>query len=201
LAIFLAFVLWRPVLALQEWGIGRTGAVLTVVLLAGLLLGGISWVVGTEINSLLAEAPKYSENVENKIQAFQDWTKENSLSKLLQKFGNTWKGAAVPADDSVELQNPSTPPPTAPTPVIVEPGTPPWLAQFPLILRSVLEALAKAGLAIVLTVFMLLKREDLRNRFIRLVGHGRMTVQGRNCKLNSKSQLGPWPGLRFGTVG
>jgi predicted PurR-regulated permease PerM len=36
LAIFLAFVLWRPVLALQEWGIGRTGAVLTVVLLAGL---------------------------------------------------------------------------------------------------------------------------------------------------------------------
>src|SRR6266487_6644638 len=90
LAIFLSFVLWRPVLALQEWGIGRTGAVLTVVLLAGLLLGGLSWVVGTEVNSLLAEVPKYSENVENKIQAFQNWTRENSLGKLFRKFGDTW---------------------------------------------------------------------------------------------------------------
>src|SRR5260370_12530594 len=107
LAIFLAFVLWRQVLAVQEWGIGRTGAVRAVVLLAGLLLGGISWVVGTEISPLLAEVPKYSENAENKIQAFQDWTKENSLSKLLRKFGNTWRGAAVPADDSGELPNPS----------------------------------------------------------------------------------------------
>jgi predicted PurR-regulated permease PerM len=176
LAIFLTFVLWRPVLALQERGIGRTGAVLTVVLLAGLFLGGISWVVGTEINSLLAEVPKYSENVENKIEAFQNWTKENSLGMLLRKFGNTWRGAAVPADDSGESPNPSTPPATASPPVIVESGTPGWLAQLPVMLGYVLETLARAGLAVVLTVFILHRREDLRNRFIRLIGHGRITV-------------------------
>jgi hypothetical protein len=39
-----------------------------------------------------------------------------------------------------------------------------------------LETLGQAGLAIVLTVFMLLKREDLRDRLIQLVGQGRMTV-------------------------
>jgi predicted PurR-regulated permease PerM len=176
LAIFLAFVLWRPVLALQERGMGRTWAVLTVVLLAGLLLGGISWVVVTEVNSLLAEVPKYSENVESKIEAFQNWTKENSLGKLLRKFGNTGKGAAVPADDSGESPNPSTPPATTSPPVVVESGTPSWLAELPVMLGYVLEALARAGLAIVLTVFILLRREDLRNRFIRLVGHGRITV-------------------------
>src|SRR5262245_60072624 len=63
LAIFLAFVLWRPVTKLQDWGLGRTGAVLTVVLLTGVLLGGIGWVVGAEVNSLLEEVPKYSVNV------------------------------------------------------------------------------------------------------------------------------------------
>src|SRR5262249_7457678 len=35
---------------------------------------------------------------------------------------------------------------------------------------------SQIGLAIVLTIFMLLKREDLRDRFLRLVGHARMTV-------------------------
>ena len=38
------------------------------------------------------------------------------------------------------------------------------------------ESLGGLALALVLVVFMLLKREDLRNRLIRLVGHGRLTV-------------------------
>jgi predicted PurR-regulated permease PerM len=82
----------------------------------------------------------------------------------------------VPADGSGESPNPSTQPATTSPPVIVESGTPSWLAQLPVMLGYVLETLARAGLAIVLTVFILLRREDLRNRFIRLVGHGRITV-------------------------
>ena len=38
-----------------------------------------------------------------------------------------------------------------------------------------LEPLAAAGLVIVMVVFMLIQREDLRNRLIRLVGFGRLT--------------------------
>ena len=36
-----------------------------------------------------------------------------------------------------------------------------------------------AGLVIVLVIFMLIQREDLRNRLIRLVGYGRLTVTTR----------------------
>ena len=64
----------------------------------------------------------------------------------------------------------------SPTTVVMEPTNLPWLGQIPALLSSGLELFAKAGLAIALTVFMLLKREDMRNRFIRLVGNGHMTV-------------------------
>ena len=39
-----------------------------------------------------------------------------------------------------------------------------------------LEPLATAGLVIVLVIFMLLERQDLRDRLIRLFGHGQLTV-------------------------
>jgi predicted PurR-regulated permease PerM len=62
-----------------------------------------------------------------------------------------------------------------PTKVVVQPESPPWIARLPVVLSPVLELLTTLALAAVLAVFMLLKREDLRNRFIRLVGVGRIT--------------------------
>jgi predicted PurR-regulated permease PerM len=41
------------------------------------------------------------------------------------------------------------------------------------------ERFAGAGLVIVLVVFMLIQREDLRNRLIRFVGYGRLTFTTR----------------------
>jgi hypothetical protein len=42
--------------------------------------------------------------------------------------------------------------------------------------NSVLSPLATAGLVFILLIFMLLTREDLRDRMIRLVGHGRLNL-------------------------
>ncbi len=47
---------------------------------------------------------------------------------------------------------------------------------MPWLIGGVLGPLATLGLAAVLAVFMLLKREDLRSRFLRLAGQGQMTV-------------------------
>ena len=60
--------------------------------------------------------------------------------------------------------------------VVLEPESPAWLARMPALLSSVLETLGGLALALVLVVFMLLKREDMRNRLIRLVSHGQITV-------------------------
>ena len=60
--------------------------------------------------------------------------------------------------------------------MVLEPESPTWLARLPALLSSLLETLGGLALALVLVVFMLLKREDLRNRLIRLVSHGQITV-------------------------
>jgi len=46
----------------------------------------------------------------------------------------------------------------------------------PLAVGPTVERFASAGLVIVLVIFMLIYREDLRNRLIRLIGYGRLTV-------------------------
>lgn len=53
--------------------------------------------------------------------------------------------------------------------------SPSWLGRLASYLGSAAEACAGLGLTLILVVFMLLNREDLRNRFLRLVGHGRMS--------------------------
>jgi hypothetical protein len=50
---------------------------------------------------------------------------------------------------------------------------------IPLAVGPMVERFAGAGLVIVLVIFMLIQREDLRNRLIRLIGYGRLTVTTR----------------------
>jgi predicted PurR-regulated permease PerM len=63
-----------------------------------------------------------------------------------------------------------------PTAVVLQPESPTWLTRLPALLTSLLESLGGLALALVLVIFMLLKREDLRNRLIRLVSNGQITV-------------------------
>jgi predicted PurR-regulated permease PerM len=67
-------------------------------------------------------------------------------------------------------------PRAAPTAVIVEPQGPAWLSRLTAFLSPLLEYLGELALAIILVVFMLLKREELRNRIIRLAGAGKIVV-------------------------
>ncbi len=74
------------------------------------------------------------------------------------------------------LHLPTTPIIVHPTPVVMEPETPAWVTRLLGFISPVLESLAQAALTMVLVIFMLLNREDLRDRLIRLIGHGRITV-------------------------
>src|ERR1700747_930903 len=59
LAVFLTFLPAPLVTALQKRGLGRTPAVMLVVLLTALLLGGALWLVTMEVTSLVGELPQY----------------------------------------------------------------------------------------------------------------------------------------------
>ena len=102
--------------------------------------------------------------------------------------GNQWPGKNDPrrfpaewnrpagSQEGKDGDKPAVPASQKPTAVVLEPESPTWLARLPALLSSLLETLGGLALALVLVVFMLLKREDLRNRLIRLVSHGQITV-------------------------
>src|SRR6185369_10568091 len=80
------------------------------------------------------------------------------------------------------------------------------------LIGPLLEPLASAGLVIVLVIFMLLRREDLRDRLLRLAGYGRLAATTkaiddaakrvtrylfRQCLLNAGFGAGVGVGLYF----
>ena len=67
-------------------------------------------------------------------------------------------------------------------PVIVQPTEAFTFWPVPSAIGPMLERFASVGLVIVLVIFMLIQREDLRNRLIRLVGYGRLTLRQARWK-------------------
>jgi predicted PurR-regulated permease PerM len=178
LAVFLSFLLAPLVTALQRRGLRRLPSVLLVVMLAAAVLGGGVWLVTAEVTSLAGEVPKYTENIKAKVTSLRhlgQGSVTGHLEKMIREITGVWN---LPAG-SREEKHGNKPPVAAlekPTAVVLEPESPTWLARLPALLSSLLATLAGLGLALVLVVFMLLKREDLRNRLIRLVSHGQITV-------------------------
>jgi hypothetical protein len=100
------------------------------------------------------------------------------LEKMSQELSAEWASPPVvpPRGAAGELGGPGVAAAEKQIGVIIQPGSSAWLSWLPGLLRPLVEALGGLALALVLAVFMLLKRENLRNRLIRLVGHGRMTM-------------------------
>jgi predicted PurR-regulated permease PerM len=177
LAVFLTFLLAPLVLSLQRRGLGRVPSVILVVLAAALLLGGTGWVVVRQMTSLAAQLPQYTDNIKGKVQSLQALGQRVGGARFHQMIRDLGGASnAKPAEPGEVPSEGTTAPPQKPPSVVVEPQNPVWLGRLTSAVGSALEALSQAGLAIVLTIFMLLKREDLRDRFIQLAGHGRMTV-------------------------
>jgi predicted PurR-regulated permease PerM len=182
LAIFLSFLLAPLVTILQRRGLGRMPSVVLVVLLAGMVLGGIVWLVTAEIRRLAADLPTYSENIKEKVRSLRvtgPGSLPDRLDKMIQDITGEWKSQPVSPEGAASADQPTRPEgakPAKPTPVVVQQESPGWLSRLPAFLGHVAESLGGLALALVLVVFMLLKREELRNRLIRLVGQGRLTV-------------------------
>jgi predicted PurR-regulated permease PerM len=160
LAILLAFLLNPVVHAVQWLGVGRVPAVLLVVALGFASLGGMSWAVLQQIPRLTDDLPRYEDNIKRKIADLRGAGKGSFLEKAQTTAREITEELEKSAPASAEK----------PVPVVVQ--SPSALWQLP----TLLEPLATAALVLVLVIFMLLERGDMRNRLIRLVGYGRLTL-------------------------
>jgi len=159
LAIFLAFVLAPVVARIQRRGTGRTVAVVVTV---GLVIGtalGVGALVTYQVAQLADTLPDRREAIKAKVV---------SVKQFVSGGGTNRFGQLV--DEIAEVVSPSRPQEK----VVVESSS--LSAQLNTYVSSAAEVLGQAAFTFILTVFMLLKREDLRNRMIRLLGDGRVTT-------------------------
>ena len=152
---------------------------LLVVMLAAAVLGGGVWLVTAQVTSLAGEVPKYTENIKGKVKSLRHLGRgsvTSGLEKMIQEISGAWNPPTAKPGAEARGQTGRSRLSDKPTAVVLESESPTWLARLPALLSSLLETLGGLALALVLVVFMLLKREDLRNRLIRLMSHGRITV-------------------------
>jgi predicted PurR-regulated permease PerM len=167
LAILLTFLLTPVAGALERLGLRRLPSVILVVILTFFLLGGIGWIVTLQFGSLANELPKYTRNIRQKIADVRGAGKGGALEKV-QKTVEDVKSEIQKDDEATKAKNQRPP-------VVVRPVESFTFWPVPSAIGPMLERFASAGLVIALVIFMLIQREELRNRLIRLVGYGQLT--------------------------
>jgi predicted PurR-regulated permease PerM len=174
LAILLAFVLAPAVTALQRRRLGRVPSVIVVTLLAFLVIAGVGWIVSQQIASLVSRLPSYQGELTRKLDTLRSAGEGGIFSSLQRVVKSlTEQGIDVPADARDLL--PAHPGTTPENPVYVTTSASGWSRALEFV-GPAGEVLASTFLVIVLLVFMLIQRENLRNRIVRLVGHGHLAL-------------------------
>ncbi len=168
LAILLTFLLSPVAGALERIALGRLPSVILIVVLTFSLLGGIGWIVTLQFESLANELPTYRKNIRQKIADIREAGKGGALEKL-HKTAEDVKEQFQKKDEPARVQE-------KPREVVVKAEESSTFWPVPPAVGPTVERFASAGLVIVLVIFMLIYREDLRNRLIRLIAYGRLTV-------------------------
>jgi predicted PurR-regulated permease PerM len=175
LAILLAFVLAPFVDVMRRWHLGRIPAVIIAVLVALGIILSLGGIIGFQVAGLASDLPRYQTTIESKVGSLREGTL-GKLPALLKDFGRRFdKAVAEPPPEQQAPASPgaATPPaPEEPRPLPVEVHEPdPTPAQVARnVLLPLLEPLATTGIVFVVLVFILMQREDLRDRMIRLFG-------------------------------
>jgi len=171
LAILLSFVLSPFVTRLQSWRIPRIVSVLVVVLIGFSIIFSLGGLMVSQANRLAGELPSYQQTLREKIQ---------SLRGAAAGSGTLERASKVLTDLNAELQKPQirtpsigrtlTEPSDKPIPVEVKLPDPGTLTTLVSIIGPLVQPLTTTGIVVIFVVFILLQRQDLRNRFIRLAG-------------------------------
>src|SRR5262249_27327992 len=126
------------------------------------------WVVTSQIQALADEIPKHQATIAQKIARLRQESTGalNRFWQMIQEINHEV--------DSVSKE-PESGMPEEPPPLVVKTVSPFVLPSVTGLAAPLVEGLLNVALITVLVAFMLIQREDLRNRVLRLIGHGRLT--------------------------
>jgi predicted PurR-regulated permease PerM len=189
LAGLLAFLLRPAASWLERRGARRTPAGLLVIFIALAGTAALGWVTLGQIYNLAIELPRYQENISKKITSLHLHSegKLTSTVEMLTKLnrqiahGSSTESSAPASADSDASPSANEPkpsgaasPPATAVPVRVEQPQESITTEVGRTIVPILSPLTTTLIVVIFLVFMLLGREDLLNRGLRLAGMERI---------------------------
>ena len=171
-AILLSFVLAPLADLLRRIHLGRIPSALVAVIIALAIVLALGTLIGTQIADLVGDAPRYETMIQQKVKTVRTVTVDR-LSTLLRNMEHEAErpgsqATSTPAPNANQPAHTNQEPAAIPVQVQQPPPAPLELTKQ--ILSPILSSLATAGIIFVVAIFVLLQRDDLRDRLICLFG-------------------------------
>jgi predicted PurR-regulated permease PerM/methylmalonyl-CoA mutase cobalamin-binding subunit len=186
LAALVAFLLTPAVIRLEKWHLGRIPSVSLILLVSFCAVGSLGWVAANQLIDVFGQLPDYKANIDKRFDALRN-PGSGSLAKASQSLKVLSKelSAAAPSPPPVLFQKRTRKPvaaapaagvdsPPLPVQIVDPPSTP--LQAVKSMLGPLLAPIGTAIIVLVFAVVMLIKREDLRNRILRLIGQTQLNL-------------------------
>jgi predicted PurR-regulated permease PerM len=174
IAGLLGFILAPAVRLLRRCGLGRIFSVLLMVLLAIAAISALGSTIVIQMTQLAAELPRYEENLRAKIRMLSGIPMASGAVEratgTLRHLQSELARTDSPASTSAPERTLEAPSPPKPIPVEVRQPEPTGLEAIGNLVRPLLSPLTTSALVVLFLLFILLQREDIRDRFLRLAG-------------------------------
>jgi predicted PurR-regulated permease PerM len=175
LALLFTFLLAPLVMRLQKWKLPKGVAIVMAVALTFAIVAFVAWLVSTQFIALAGQLPKYEKNLQIKVHQLKGSQSPGVFSRatgilrsLQQDFESVAEEAARPKPEPGTRENPLTVEMKAPRPTSLQ--------TLQRTLSPLLGPAGTIGIVTLLVLTMLFKREDLRDRFIKVISGGRLNM-------------------------
>ena len=179
IALLLSFVLTPLVNRLRRLRLPRLVAVGVSVLLTLGIVAAMATLIGIQAADLAGDIPRYRATIERKIEGLRT-SPVGHVTDYVANIGRALHTGGQEQAKEAPKQAAAKPEPApglgqaqpGPNPVLVEVAStqPGPLEMLGTLLSPVLQPLATVGIVFVVLLFVLMQREDLRDRMIRLAG-------------------------------
>ncbi|GGH06677.1 ABC transporter permease [Alsobacter metallidurans] len=171
LAVLLSFVLAPLVRMLQRIKVPKAVAVIGVVLSAFLIIAGLGTVIAGQVTGLASELPSYERTIRDKIKSVRGMAAGNgALERAADVLQDLGKELQKPEQNGTPALSRNPTENSAPVPVEIRAPESGAFRTLANLVGPLLHPLATTGIIIIFVIFILMRREDLRNRMIRLAG-------------------------------
>ena len=170
IAVLLSFVLGPLVNLLRRINLGRLLAVGIAVTTTLGIVAALTTLIGVQLADLAGDVPRYRTAIERKIEGLRDSPIGQATSYVANIGRAIHQAGNSPEEGTANTPTANSGPERKPVFVEVKERQPGPVEMASTVLSPVLHPLATAGIVFVVLLFILMQREDLRDRMIRLAG-------------------------------